>query len=412
MTEPVFLFIETPRAGAHNHRFIVPAGYTGGDAALSQWADRARKREQGADFLVAHCAVKQQNGRTGVEQLILANVDVKRLSDDQIPVIQAFLQERLPTVERLVTQDIRWEEETQHIVPHSELTQWLQELQQRVGTLPAVPVKSKRRWFMDPTSWITGAILVFVIAAGCHHLDYCKGKPNEGVAATSPAQQTPSSATTAQATQTNPVNKPPGRCGNPAVAKKRMDLIVDAMSEKQKAKKEIYTRFQDSTGNPVSDAWKNSPLCNAIPEEGPWPLSVVFTEFTDRGAALASGLWGKAPDKWQIDNSPKKGSLQPLLSCRNAIRSLFGKDAQYTPFFQAEDFGGSNNPLGSLVDKVQYHKAVMKTREGCDSKPKVLVTWIGECFDSIDKVKKELIDENLKHIKAVEKACGAVFPES
>jgi hypothetical protein len=179
-----------------------------------------------------------------------------------------------------------------------------------------------------------------------------------------------------------------------------LDRMVQAIggNNQVQAKREIEARFGVSS----SDAWRNR-LGAQILQSGPWPLTIFFTEFTDRGAALANGLWGKPVDTLQFSDSP--GSLQPLLGCRNAIRSLFGKDAQYTPFFQAEDFGGSNNPLGSLVDKVHKHRAVMTTREGCDSKPKVLVTWIGGCFEPLDAVKKELIDEDLKHIKAVETAC-------
>lgn len=416
MNKPI-LFIETPRAGKHNHRFIAPNDYTGGDGALSQWADFARQQTGGANYFGAKREAKQQSsGRIGTEQLILAGVNAKRLSKAQIETIRTFLKERLPDVERLVTQTINWEQATKIIVPRPELNQWLQELEQRLGmAIPAMPQEtkseSKRRWFMEPTSilMVIGIVAFTVIIAD----KFPTIKDNYDYTGE----------------QKKSEEKLKKKEFETAIAQAQRLIKAIGGNEKDVRKELAPFAIPNKDAKTVSDDWTNG-LGKDIPDSdsGPWPVSMFFKNVD--GNAVTTGLWGTNIDQLKIAYAPD--SLQPLVQCRIAIRNLMlpSPDLIYTPFFQKEDFGNTDsNPVLALQSKIYGwpHPDTIKSKTpkgdncyienqhkesnenwinrwiGYANVKHTMVKWIKSCL--IDKQVEYADDEELPKIKAVGKAC-------
>ncbi|KOR30812.1 hypothetical protein TI04_04000 [Achromatium sp. WMS2] len=164
---------------------------------------------------------------------------------------------------------------------------------------------------------------------------------------------------------------------------------------------ELKQRF----GNPGSNEW-NYDVGQVITSSKSWPLSIFFRDFTDDGNELAVGLWGQRVDQLQIPAI--QNSLNPLLTCRNAMRSIFDKnEIVYTPFFQVEDFALSNSPWGNLQNKVKVWAqqstvkyVIMQQDKGrCQIELKrndTLISWINQCLitlsvDLIDKPNQPLL---------------------
>lgn len=394
MTKP-FLFIETPRAGRHNHRFIAPNDYTGNDELLSHFADSARQQPEGTNFVAAGTQAKQQiSGRTGWEQIILAGVNVNRLSIKQITSVHEFLEQQLPDVEQLVTKTINWNETTQVVVLRAELNQWLQQLEIQIGTLPKAPdvvmpmvkpsqatkIKSRWRTIMETTS--LGILLVLGMIA---IVPYFYSKPNQ------PSTQTVMELHTAQI---------------------RIKRLVDAIGGKDAVAviNEINTvaHLPNMNEKNFLNTWRGSNLNQNIPEKGNnWPLSLFLANLTNNGRDLTQWLWGKALNKLAIKHG--NGALQPLVECRQAIRNLLLNNPHevYTPFLQNEDFKAS---VANLKERVTQwpHPDAIKGKKNCNIEPdknESMLAWINRCIKPIDGFAE---DKELSKIKKVGVACGEI----
>ena len=126
-----FLLAETPRGGPFGHRFIIPP-----DPALLATEVEAYFRRaalgQGNNFIAVNQQVTQHlpNGavREGAETLLLAGVEIKDLSDEQLQHLRQILNKLLPDLEKLVTKSITWEEAgPQTLIIRDELADWLRQ---------------------------------------------------------------------------------------------------------------------------------------------------------------------------------------------------------------------------------------------------------------------------------------------
>lgn len=166
-------------------------------------------------------------------------------------------------------------------------------------------------------------------------------------------------------------------------------------------------------GQPDSQEWQDGlgQKLLSIPQQAPWPMQLFFQTFPDDGNEIAGYLWGVNVANLRIADGA--GTLQPLIQCRNAIRRLYAQAEQYTPFFQAADFGGGSTSSSNLRDKitawVSGKEASLLAQNHCDAKPKVseaLTDWITRCLVPLQKVFTD--DHDLQNIKAVGEWCGAV----
>ncbi|KOR30020.1 hypothetical protein TI03_00660 [Achromatium sp. WMS1] len=381
------LFVETPRAGRHNYRFITSNNYVGDDELLSYFADNARQQLEGDNFLAANIQVNQPtSGRTGLEQIILANVAVKDLSDKQKTIIQQYLKDRLPNdVKQLITNDIDWNKNRQIIILHQTLTEWLQQLTKAIGTLPSAPdvvllttkqtqPQKKRKWYIKPKTkmGITAASIVGIIAIAIIASGSFNGKHNN-------------------------------------LQEQEIRLIAAINLH---AKQPIQTELKQY--EPLPDEY-------AAYTSDTWPLRILFHYFRkEQQNDFVASLWGQPITNLQIRHS--NGGLQPLVECRNAIRRLMLTNPEniYTPFFQLSDFGERiNNPSEALKTKVykwtvEDHPDALESRDKtngdeCSAKPKPsenLIAWIKECIQPIEgKFKK---DKYLQKIKSIGATCNKV----
>ncbi len=127
-SQPVLL-AETPRAGIHGHRFIIPTDLKMSAAQVESFIRRAAEKSEGKDYLAADHLVKQQlaNGaiRTGNETIILANIKVGALSNERKDKICNLLKRRLADFDELIAK-IDWQAGgRQTSVSRPELNDWL-----------------------------------------------------------------------------------------------------------------------------------------------------------------------------------------------------------------------------------------------------------------------------------------------
>ncbi|KOR30336.1 hypothetical protein TI04_06255 [Achromatium sp. WMS2] len=173
MPQPI-LFIETPRAGKFNHRFIVANGYTGGDTLLSKWASIARGHTEGWGFIAAfHEVTQPTTGRRAIEQLILAGINTDRLAGDQLTNIHTILSDRLTEVERLVM-SVEWEQVGGIHHKLSALDDWYSDipnnskLPQQVWSEKStenqhVSTTDLSKWWLIATGSLIAVMLLFVV---------------------------------------------------------------------------------------------------------------------------------------------------------------------------------------------------------------------------------------------------------
>ena len=154
MSMPV-LIAETPRMwGQCKHRFLAPPDSQVNDKTAGAFVDAVHgpadqagcvdRNPSGArsgslpkipclswgdNFVGLWQLVGQPlSGREGPEVLVMAGIDVSRLSGAEKHGIQSFLEKRLPDLERIVSQDGgHGTEETTVVIPRRELADWLRQ---------------------------------------------------------------------------------------------------------------------------------------------------------------------------------------------------------------------------------------------------------------------------------------------
>ncbi|MFO0954178.1 MAG: hypothetical protein U0835_24085, partial [Isosphaeraceae bacterium] len=98
----VLLFAETPRFSNEGHRFLVPVGESPPESVLADFARAAIEGGPGANYLAATRRATQvlENGtvRVGSELLVLAGLDVARLTLAQILAVQTWLYSKLESL--------------------------------------------------------------------------------------------------------------------------------------------------------------------------------------------------------------------------------------------------------------------------------------------------------------------------
>lgn len=127
------LLAETPRAGGLGHRFLVPTGCSISEANLTAFFQSAGENPIGCNFLAVSRAVEQHvDGgavREGAEVLILAGIDVSKMSDSERRYAKVNLHALMDSLAKLVTSDIEWSLATEPglIVTRPEFAEWLRD---------------------------------------------------------------------------------------------------------------------------------------------------------------------------------------------------------------------------------------------------------------------------------------------
>jgi hypothetical protein len=126
-----YLFAETPRAGKHHHRFIVPSQCTiPDDISLQTYIDKVRNNKKGNDFVGVSRKVEQvDTNRFGKEILVLAapNCNISHLANKLAEKLESYKDK----LAKIVT-EIDWNQTGADNlnVPHKELDYWQNELEQ------------------------------------------------------------------------------------------------------------------------------------------------------------------------------------------------------------------------------------------------------------------------------------------
>src|SRR5262249_17847704 len=124
-----FLIAGTPRAGRLCHRYLVPSADIT-DAQAAEWIAAAEKQAVGPNLLAATWSVSQQapdgTARHGCEVLALVGLDIAALDAAQQVNLVAALHRYRPALERLVTDEIEWDANPDHLcVIYPGLIHWL-----------------------------------------------------------------------------------------------------------------------------------------------------------------------------------------------------------------------------------------------------------------------------------------------
>lgn len=123
----VYILAETPRAGRWNHRFLAASDALFSEQEISKLIGDARQNLQGQDYIAVSQETHQsESGRTGAEILLIAGI--KHYTPDQREYLRGWLQQKLPALETLVTQEIDWDAAKQLCVRHTRFTEWEHEV--------------------------------------------------------------------------------------------------------------------------------------------------------------------------------------------------------------------------------------------------------------------------------------------
>ncbi len=128
------LFVETPRAGELGHRFLVAGNDQARERQIAEYVKSVDKDVSvGANFIGVARSVRQHSGtaiRTGREIIVLAGVDVSRITGPSRDQLLTTLQKHLDRLEHLVLRGIDWSRlpNAELVVRSAELSQWLDEI--------------------------------------------------------------------------------------------------------------------------------------------------------------------------------------------------------------------------------------------------------------------------------------------
>tara|TARA_Y100000310_G_scaffold340800_1_gene437816 strand:+ start:2759 stop:3244 length:486 start_codon:yes stop_codon:yes gene_type:complete len=129
---PCFI-IETPRAGQWGHRFITTSNFKSDSLVVANYCMRGFRQTEGDDFISSTRLVKQisPNGavRDGNEIIMLAGINVSKLTVQEKIRITKELEKHLVDLEYLIKHVIDWDIEGKNlIVKRKELDLWLKEM--------------------------------------------------------------------------------------------------------------------------------------------------------------------------------------------------------------------------------------------------------------------------------------------
>jgi hypothetical protein len=123
-----FLIAETPNAGPHGHRFLVPPQCDWDDARTARFVGLGRlhaERIGGNYIAVSRRAPQHSTGRSGDEVLVLVGVDTAKLSIDERDRIVRRLRDLLGDIDAVAARH-PWAGEPRLVVPFPELEVWLE----------------------------------------------------------------------------------------------------------------------------------------------------------------------------------------------------------------------------------------------------------------------------------------------
>lgn len=183
----LMLFAETPRAGKHGHRFLVPDRCVASDREVASFfMSDSCAISIGKNFIAVRRSADQDLGdgrlRTGKEILVLAGTDVGRMSKVELVTVVGELQEFLDRLEHLVTKEIDWNCQSRPdltVVKRPELTDWLESLAphrlptinwrdgpQRLGSPSRLPPINRKKVASGEGMWLAVGGLLAVIMLG------------------------------------------------------------------------------------------------------------------------------------------------------------------------------------------------------------------------------------------------------
>jgi len=180
-----FLIAETPNAGPHGHRFLVPPECDWDDARIAEFIGRGRERAEwiGGNYIaVSRRATQHSTGRSADEVLVLVGIDTAKLTNaDREQVVQR-LRDLLAEVDAVAGAH-KWNGEQGLVVRLPVLGVWLDSGFPALAARTAVngpeelPDKPPPRvWRI----WLVEAVLLAVVTIGiaelCRHV-FRPGQP-------------------------------------------------------------------------------------------------------------------------------------------------------------------------------------------------------------------------------------------
>ena len=147
------LFAETPRAGELGHRFLVPVDLSISESEIAEFVQVADSDVSvGENFVAIGRNVPQHSAagavRVGREVVVLAGIDVSRVSSHEFALIVTSLQGCLNRLDQLVIGGIEWNRTAmgEVIVRRKELQEWLDDVQ--AVTVPVTEWRNgpRQRW--------------------------------------------------------------------------------------------------------------------------------------------------------------------------------------------------------------------------------------------------------------------------
>jgi hypothetical protein len=126
----IFLIAQTPRAGEKNHCLVIPCDLPISEREVFQRINAAIEQAEGKDYIAVSQVVEQTaTTRQGREMLVLVGLNVSQLTPKQRHKILLQLKYYLAQFERLVTQQIDWQNQScPLLVCRPELNEWGEEI--------------------------------------------------------------------------------------------------------------------------------------------------------------------------------------------------------------------------------------------------------------------------------------------
>jgi hypothetical protein len=143
----IFFIAQTPRAGEKNHCLVVPCHLPVCEREIFARINAAIYQPIGKDYMAVSQVVEQAaSTRQGHEILVLVGLNVNKLSSQQRDEVCLKLKHYLSEFETLVTKQIDWEHENDHLlVCRPELEQWGQD--RFLNRLPKKSNRKIKKWF-------------------------------------------------------------------------------------------------------------------------------------------------------------------------------------------------------------------------------------------------------------------------
>lgn len=164
------LFVETPRAGNHGHRFLVSCEDQVPEKRIAEYVKAVDKDVSfGANYLGVARSVEQRGTavREGREIVVLVGIDISRANVHLQKELTGLLRKYLEQLEQLL-QTIDWSHVGREriVIYRRELSGWLDEVQRRYPLRPVQWIKGPRplRNSTKARTWRRIAVVVIIIA--------------------------------------------------------------------------------------------------------------------------------------------------------------------------------------------------------------------------------------------------------